>query len=174
MATQPPARPVGQAKKAKKRNKRAKITPRQREEAGEGALNRHWRTYFLQSLAASSNVSLAAEAAGVSSSRAYKVRREEPAFAAAWSAALHEGYDHLEMELLAYLRDPAPVKKMDVAAALRLLAAHRETVERRRALTEEEDEDEVRASIDRFIDAIRVNRAANTPLLEARPADDEK
>jgi hypothetical protein len=63
---------------------------------------------------------------------------------------------------------------MEVGAAVRLLAAHRAAVERERALEAEEDEEAVRASIDRFIDAIRVNRAANTMLLEARPADDEE
>ena len=71
---------------------------------------------------------------------AYKARREEAAFAVAWRAALREGYDNLDIELLGHLRDPQSERKMDVAAAVRLLGAHRATVERERALAEEEDE----------------------------------
>ena len=86
-------------------------------------------------------------------------------FAAKWLAALREGYDNLEIELLGYLRDPAPGRKMDVTAALRLLAAHRETVERQRALTEEDDEDGLLDSLDRFIDDMCVRREANAAIL---------
>jgi hypothetical protein len=134
----------------------------------------NWRALFLEALAETSNVTASAIRARANPALAYKTRREEPAFATQWRAALREGYDNLEIELLGHLRDPQPERKMDVAAAVRLLAAHRATVERERALEEEEDPALVRASIDRFIDAIRVNRAANTPLLEARRADDEE
>ena len=154
----------------KPRAKTAKITQRQREEAREGKLDKHWRTYFLQALAASSNVTLAAESAGVSPSRAYKARREERRFAAEWGAALLEGYDHLEMEVLAYLRDPEPRRKMDVAAALRLLAAHRETVERRRALTSEEDEKATLESLDAFFEGLKQRRLANEAVLREQAA----
>ena len=134
----------------------------------------HWRELFLESLAETSNVTAAATAAGATTSFAYRVRRSDPAFAAQWRVALREGYDNLEFELLGHLRDPQAERKMDVAAAVRLLAAHRATVERQRALDEEEDVEAVRASIDRFIDAIRVNRAANTAILiEAKTGDDE-
>lgn len=94
----------------KQPRKRAKITPAQREAGGEGTVNKHWRTYFLQALAATSNVTASAREAEVSPSRAYKARREEPDFAAQWRNALHEGSEHLEMEVLAYLRgnDPEP------------------------------------------------------------------
>jgi len=140
----------------------------------EKARREHWRDVFLDALAETSNVTAAAAAAGATTSLAYRFRRSDPAFAAQWRRALREGYDNLELELLGHLRDPQPDRKMEVGAAVRLLAAHRATVERERALEEEEDPASVRASIDRFIDAIRVNRAANTPLLEARPADDEE
>lgn len=156
----------------KPRNKTAKLTPRQRDEAGEGKLDKHWRTYFLQALAATSNVTLAAEAAGVSPSRAYKARREEPGFATEWGAALLEGYDHLELEVLGYLRDPQPQRKMDVTAALRLLAAHRDTVERRRALAEEEDEQATVEALDAFFEGLRQRRLANEALL-AQPDNDD-
>ena len=154
---------------------RTQMTRRQKVRAGEGRVAKHWRTYFLQALAASSNVTLAAAAAGVSPSRAYKARREEARFAAAWGAALLEGYDHLEMEVLGYLRDPEPRRKMDVGAALRLLAAHRETVERRRALTAEEDEQATVESLNAFFEGLRQRRLANERLLgEASDGDDDR
>ena len=133
-----------------------------------------WRSLFLAALAETSNVKAAAARANVPTARVYKVRREQADFARKWRMALREGFDNLEIELLGHLRDPQPDRKMDVAAAVRLLAAHRATVERERALDEEEDVGAVRASIDRFIDAIRVNRAANALLIEAKPADDEE
>jgi hypothetical protein len=133
-----------------------------------------WRAIFLQALAESSNVSVSAVRAKVTTARAYKARREEAGFAGQWRAALREGYDNLEIELLGHLRDPQPARKMDVAAAVRLLAAHRATVERERTLAQEEDVEAVRASIDRFIDAIRVKRAANSQvLIEAKTGDAE-
>ena len=143
------------SKSKKQRQKQTKITPSQRAAAGEGVLSKHWRTYFLQALAATSNVTASADEAGVSTSRAYKARREHPEFAAQWRAALHEGYEHLEMEVLAYLRGNAPERKLDVANAIRLLAAHRDTVARMRALEDESDEQEVLDSIDAMIDEMR-------------------
>lgn len=125
----------------------------------------HWRTHFFDALAESSNVKTSAAHARVPLRTVYRLRREDGEFAARWLAALHEGYDNLEMELLGYLRDFQPKRKMDVAAALRLLAAHRDTVERRRVLTEEEDEQEVLDSIDRFIDEMRERRAANEAII---------
>jgi len=130
-----------------------------------GPGNNHWRKSFLEALAETSNVTAAAARANVPVRTVYKLRREEPEFAARWLGALNEGYDNLEMELLGFLRDAQPQRKMDVAAALRLLAAHRDTVERRRALAEEDDEQAVLESIDRFIDEMRVRRAANNAIL---------
>jgi hypothetical protein len=140
--------------------------------AGAGNPPSNWRMLFLDALAETSNVTASAERAGATTAMAYKARRDEPAFANQWRAALREGYDNLEIELLGHLRDPQSERKMDVAAAVRLLAAHRATVERQRALEEEEDVEVVRASIDRFIDAIRVTRAANAPLMIEAPAED--
>ncbi|HUQ14376.1 MAG TPA: hypothetical protein VM055_08890 [Novosphingobium sp.] len=93
---------------------------------------------FLAELAETSNVAAAAAVAELAVSNVYRLRRTDPAFAKRWYAALSEGYDNLEMELLQYLRgqdagagDP-PVdgakRKFDVAAALRCLTAHRESV----------------------------------------------
>ena len=128
------------------------------------ANNAGWKPAFLEALAETSNVTLAAERANVPTRTVYKRRRSDRAFAAKWLAALREGYDNLEMELLGYLRDPAPGRKMDVTATLRLLAAHRETVERQRALTEEDDEDGLLDSLDRFIDDMCVRREANAAI----------
>ncbi|SFF73829.1 hypothetical protein SAMN05518801_101102 [Novosphingobium sp. CF614] len=110
----------------------------------------HWRTYFLVALAETSNVTAASAAAGVHPSRAYKACREEPGFAREWRAALLEGYESLELELLHRLRFGEPRDgevKFDNAAALRLLGLHRETVARERAIRENEDLAVVRASI---------------------------
>lgn len=134
--------------------------------------NAGWRKNFLEALAESSNVKAAAARANVPARTVYKLRREDPEFAAKWLAALLEGYEHLEMEVLGYLRDPAPTRKMDVASALRLLAAHRETVARERAFKEDEDEAAVLESIDAFIDEMRQRRAANAAILLA-PVEDE-
>jgi len=135
--------------------KRVKITPAQKAQYGEGPLDKHWRTYFLQELAATSNVTRSAEKAGASLSRVYKTRREHPGFAAEWRHALCEGYEHLEMEVLAHLRGNDPERKMDVANAIRLLSAHRKTVTETRAFEEEDDEQAVLDSIDAMIDRMR-------------------
>ena len=132
----------------------------------------HWRRAFLEALAETSNVTAAAAQAQVPPRTVYKEKREDAALAAKWLEALPEGYDHLEVELLGYLRDPQPTRKMDVAGALRLLAAHRDTVERRRAMMEEEDEQAVLDSIDAFLEGMRQRRLANEALeRDANAAD---
>ncbi|MBO9498718.1 MAG: hypothetical protein J7496_12615 [Novosphingobium sp.] len=149
------------------------IKPKQR--IGErDKLDRHWRKLFLDTLAETSNVSEAARVAEINPSRAYKVRRAEPGFRRQWNAALIEGYEHLEMETLHRLRagtgkdDP----KFDIANALRLLALHRETVMRERALCDEEDEDAILASLDAKIEAMRAREEEAARLLAAETYDD--
>jgi hypothetical protein len=132
-----------------------------------------WKRVFLEALAETSNVTLAAERANVPTRTVYKARRTDPAFAEKWLTALREGYDNLEIELLGYLRDPAPGRKMDVAVALRLLAAHRETVERRRALMAENDEQAVRASLIAFLEGMRQRRLANEAILSEAENDND-
>jgi hypothetical protein len=125
----------------------------------EKGLNRHWRGLFLDHLAESSNVSESARIAEVNPSRAYKVRREEPVFAREWLAALWEGYVHLEMEVLRRLREgdqqTSSCDKYDFANAIRLLSAHRENAVRAQAEQRNVSAAEVRASIDRKVEAIR-------------------
>ena len=142
----------------------------------EGPLSKHWRTYFLAKLVETSNVSLSAKAAGISVSRVYRARRDHAGFAAEWRLALREGYDNLEMELLAYLRAEKPEHKMDVANALRLLAHHRQAVAHERAQDDDRSEQEVLDSIDAMIDEMRQRRQENAAILaEGDPGtpDDE-
>ncbi|MDD3798027.1 MAG: hypothetical protein PHE36_02500 [Novosphingobium sp.] len=179
--TQPEPAPGAMTRARKPRRKQppqTKISPEQKREEGEpDRINKHWRTYFLQALAATSNVTASAAAAGIAPSRAYKTRREHHDFAAQWRAALFEGYEHLEMEVLACLRGHAPDRKLDVANAIRLLAAHRQTAEQERARIADEDEDAVLASLHAKLDAMR-RRERDVELLLAddgihRPAGHE-
>ncbi len=88
-----------------------------------------------------------------------------------------EGYDNLEMDLLHRLRSGelesrigAKRRKYDNGAALRLLAAHRESVTRQRTLREYEDEESIIASIKARIETMRAREAACAALLAADPA----
>ncbi|WP_394270049.1 hypothetical protein [Qipengyuania sp.] len=127
-----------------------------------------WEEVFLAQLAQTSNVSGAARAAVVDTSTVYKTRRTNPEFNRAWQEALAEGYDNLEMDLIRRLRvgeltggGPAKSRrKYDNAIAFRLLAAHRETVGRQRALRANEDEDAIIASIDAKLERMRQRQIA--------------
>lgn len=131
-----------------------------------------WRKVFLEALAETSNITAAAARAGVATTIAYRQRRSDPAFAAKWLAALHEGYDHLELEVLGHLRNPDPQRKMEVAVASRLLAAHRDAVERRRAMTAAEDEQATLDSLDAFFEGLRQRRLANEAILKEADANE--
>jgi hypothetical protein len=141
--------------------------------AGRFTRTIQWKKVFFDALAETSNVTVAAARVNIPTRTIYKYRREDPEFAARWLAALHEGYDNLEMEVVGYLRDPQPTRKMDVAAALRLLSAHRETVERQRALSAEEDEQATVEALDAFFEGLRQRRLANEALLAQPDGDDE-
>lgn len=121
--------------------------------------DRHWRTRFLENLAASSNVRHAAEQAGITPTRAYKLRRDDAEFARQWLAALAEGYLHLEMDVVRRLREgdlrTADNEKFDFPNAIRLLAAHRDSAARGNSQVRDVSAAEVRASIDRKIEDIR-------------------
>ena len=124
----------------------------------EARKNPHWRKTFLTALAETSNVTAAADAAGVHPSRPYKIKRQEPDFAREWHAALLEGYDALEIDVLHRLRFGEARdadRKFDNATALRLLTQHRETVARERAMRENEDVATVRASLDAKLARLR-------------------
>lgn len=153
------------------RNPGKRITIRPGLKEGEAAqVSKKWRVVFLDHLAATSNVTAAAAQAGISTSRAYKVRREEQGFARQWLAALAEGYTHLELEVLRRLREgdfkTADGEKFDFANAIRLLAAHRDTAASSQSKARDVSADEVRASIDRKIEEIR-RRIAKEKQAEA-------
>ena len=125
---------------------------------------RAWIAPFLEHLAQTSNVSAAAKAAKVDISTVYRLRRSDAAFYAAWRAALLEGYDNLEMELLGRLRlgeleggksKERARRKYENAAAIRVLLAHRQTISEERARREAVSEEEVLASINAKIDKLR-------------------
>ena len=128
-------------------------------EGEQEVLTRHWQKHFLDHLAETSNVTRSAKLAGINPSRAYLVRRQDADFARAWLAALREGYMHLEMEVLRRLREGDMTTegndKYDFANAIRLLAAHRDNAARAEADERNVSAAEVRASIDRKVEAIR-------------------
>jgi hypothetical protein len=139
-----------------------------------------WRAAFLEKLAATSNVAASARAAGVNTSKAYADRRRDREFAREWRKALCEGYDNLEMELLARLRKgqpPSSKTRFDNAAAIRLLLAHRDEVSQQRAIDEEEDEEAVLASLTAKLDAMRTSQleadALRAELGITKDIDDE-
>lgn len=129
------------------------------------ATEKRWRPVFLAQLAQTSNVTAAANAAGVPVARVYAERRKDPAFYQAWQVALCEGYEHLEMALLQRLRDgeikPASgakrgVRVFDNATALRLLTVHRDSASRQQALRESQDAAVILDRINARIDRLRV------------------
>lgn len=154
-----------------RRKKQIQANARERREEG-GPVSNKWRIEFLHKLAQTSNVTESAAFAGISPSRAYRVRRGDPEFAAAWRDALLEGYELLELETLGYLRAADPGRKMEVNGAFKLLGLHAETVARARALADTRDEQEVFDSIDAMIDAMRERAAANEAAIAESSAED--
>jgi len=160
---------------------KAKSSPRTRRARPSRAVPA-WGEAFLRELAASSNVSAAARKAGVSTAAAYDARRASPDFNRKWQQALCEGYDHLELELLQRLREGeirrAPgakkgVRVFDNATALRLLAAHRQSAMRQRAIRDQEDTEAILQSIDAKLERMRQRRLAaldQGPGLGGKPA----
>lgn len=134
---------------------------------------RHWRKRFLETLATTSDVARAAEAARVTVQRANQARRAEPDFARAWQVAIAEGYLNLELEVIRRLREgdlmTANGDRFDFANAIRLLGAQRGGAGRGR---EGEVHDvsiaEVRASIDRKVEEIRRRVARQKAAAEGK------
>ena len=130
---------------------------------------------FLHELAETSNVAAAAAVAGLPVNRIYRLRRTDPDFARQWYAALAEGYDNLEMELLHHLRsgdspgDGTPPRKFDTAIALRCLTAHRESVAREKGRRTLADEVATIASINAKIDDMGArSKAGDAAVRKAR------
>lgn len=82
---------------------------------------------FIDALAATCNVRIAAEAAGVRLSTPYAARRRDPAFAERWDEALAIGYQRLEAEALNYalerIGDLGEAGQPDVERGIALTAA---------------------------------------------------
>lgn len=127
-------------------------------------LGRARLTRFLDALAETSNISAAAAEAGIETGPIYRLRRADATFASAWYAALAEGYDTLEMELLQHLRGGEPAagaakgRKFDAAIALRCLTSHREAVLREKGRRGLEGEVATIAAINAKIDRLRARR----------------
>ncbi|MBX7541370.1 hypothetical protein [Qipengyuania sphaerica] len=138
---------------------------------------KNWERIFLNALAETSNVKAACELATVSQSLVYKTRRENADFARLWYAALAEGYDNLEMELLSRLREgrledvdaDGNKRKFDIGTAFRCLIAHRETVAKEKGRATLDDEIATMKSINAKIDEIR-RREEKAAELEAKRA----
>lgn len=123
-----------------------------------------WSKAFLSELAATSNVTASARKAGITTATAYDARRANAEFNRAWQRALCEGYDHLEMELLHRLRtgEVKPVagarrgvRAFDNATAFRLLAAHRDSAARQRAIQSNEDAEKIVLAINAKLEGMR-------------------
>ncbi len=171
-------RPTGRVVRPEKNGKTKTIRARARwSEAAEEA--------FLAELAATCNVSAAAEAAGFSTTAIYNRRMRWPGFAQAWADALEQGYARLEAMMLQQATDslrsqpidgarPAPAVSFD--QGLNLLKLHRASVRggaaQKYAHRERpRDIEEVRASILGKMDALeRVARKANAQWPEQGPA----
>ena len=142
---------------------------------------KNWPDLFINELAETSNVKAAADAAGVSQSLVYKRRREDGEFARRWYAALAEGYDNLEMELLGRLRsgrledvdDEGNKRKFDIGTAFRCLFAHRETVQREKGRQTLADEVATIRAINAKIDAQR-EKEERAAELEAKRRDSSR
>lgn len=137
----------------------------QEQREGRNLITDAQRAIFLETLAATSNVTTSAKAAKISSRHVYWMRQRDAQFREAWEEALEEGYAALEMEVLHRMRFGSkktetvagkPVKTVhsfNDVTAVRLLIAHRETVLRRRAEREaraQERKIDTDALIERF------------------------
>lgn len=74
--------------------------PLQKQAVRANGWTKERRKLFLDTLAQTCNVRMAIEAAGMSASTAYQLRRRDPAFADLWKEALTTGYERLEEALL--------------------------------------------------------------------------
>jgi len=143
---------------------------------------KNWDKTFINALGETSNVKAACDIARISQAAVYKKRREDSDFAAAWYAALAEGYDNLEMDLLARLREgrledidaEGNKRKFDIGTAFRCLIAHRETVNREKNRQTLADEVVTMKAINAKIDELRAKeeRAAELEAKRKRTKPD--
>jgi hypothetical protein len=122
---------------------------------------------FLETLAESCNVTLAASKAKMSPSGAYKHRKVDAAFRAGWDEALAEGYATLELEMLkralhgvekvttARSGEPTTIRHYDDRIGLALLRMHRDSVAATNNGVDETEVEEARARILERLSRIR-------------------
>lgn len=120
---------------------------------------------FLDTLAETSNVSEAARRNGWTTKPWYELRRRNPAFARRWLEALSEGYEELEMEMLARARfgisKRADEPAFNEAVSLRLLMAHKNAVALQRAIRSGLGVEELRERLDRKIARVKESLEAH-------------
>lgn len=140
---------------------------------------------FLDHLAATCNVTAAAEACGFSGPAIYARRRNDPAFAERWQAALEAGHARIQMLLAqraiealeGFEPDPdvAVLRPKTFNEARQLLGHHRDSVEggprSRRQWARPRSLEEVRESILRKLEAIAPTSFETDP---AGPPQDER
>lgn len=122
---------------------------------------------FLDHLVENSNIRAAAEQAGICSSTLYRLKGKDPGFARAWRRTLCEGYEELEMAMLARARFGTEhrvyhagkridaYQKFDDATGIKLLALHRQEVAQSRAEEQGIDEDYLLDEIDAQLEEIK-------------------
>lgn len=143
---------------------------------------------FLEHLAATCNVSAAADACGFSTTAIYNRRMRWPGFADAWAKAIEQGFARIEAQLIetasASLAGSADfdggreVERCSFADALNLYKLHRAEVrggppQRYDARAKPPDPDAIRASIHRKIDAIERDRKRRAAAGDAEGAADD-
>ncbi|MFT3967714.1 MAG: hypothetical protein QM690_17715 [Sphingobium sp.] len=150
-------------------------------------MSRRWsaarEAVFFTELAETANVTHAAERAGMSSRAAHVRRQRDAGFAARWMAALEAGYFRLEMLMLHHalegsertetvrdgdgrVKQVKTVRSHPHGVAMRLLQAHRETVERFRAMEAMRD-----ASDPQLVEKVRAELARVRARLTGMVAD---
>ena len=127
---------------------------------------------FLSALAETCNVTLAAAAAGVSASAAYRRRTADAGFRGAWLEALGAAYQKLEMILLerAFVGTEKLVRRKDGSEermieypnqlALTLLKMHRDTAAEATTAIEPDDVEEVRERVLAKLERLRKREEA--------------
>ena len=148
--------------------------PQMRRPHRDGWTERKKKT-FLDVLKATCNVQEAVRSVGMSSSGLYSLRDNDPAFRAGWKEALEQGYMELELHLLSQslfgvkttetiddgkeggAKRTKTVHSFPHLVAVRLLLAHKDTVQKYRAEQgiERPGSDAVREEIQRRIAGMR-------------------
>ena len=139
----------------------------QMREASKKSWTKEKEERFLTVLADTSNVTMAAKEAGVSSSNAYRRRKENAAFRAAWLEAIAVAYSRLELVLLerAFNGTEKVVKRRDGSEermteysnqlGLTLLKMHRDTAVEAAPENEPENIDEIRERLFNKLERLR-------------------